>query len=310
MTNIAHSLTDLIGNTPLLELTNYNKKFAPKATIIAKLEYFNPAGSAKDRIAMAMIDAAEAQGILQKDSVIIEPTSGNTGIGLASVASARGYRTILTMPETMSVERRNLLKALGASVVLTPAAQGMSGAVTEAQRIAAAEDGCILGQFTNPEAVQAHYKTTGPEIFKDSVGHMDALVAGVGSGSSITGTGRFLKEHIKNFRVIAVEPAASPVLSGGKAAPHLIQGIGAGFIPKILDRTLLDEIILADGEEAMRTSRELMKQGVVAGISTGANVRAALSVAARPEMQGKNIVTFACDTGERYMSTRLFTDMQ
>ena len=301
------TILQTIGNTPMLRVERSSDL---PGTVWLKLENRNPGGSIKDRVAFHLIEDALQEGKVEPGGLLVEPTSGNMGIGIALVAAVRGLRCILTMPESMSIERRNLLKALGASVVLTPAAQGMSGAVTEAQRIAAAEDGCILGQFTNPEAVQAHYKTTGPEIFKDSVGHMDALVAGVGSGSSITGTGRFLKEHIKNFRVIAVEPAASPVLSGGKAAPHLIQGIGAGFVPKILDRTLLDEIILADGEEAMRTSRELMKQGVVAGISTGANVRAALSVAARPEMQGKNIVTFACDTGERYMSTRLFTDMQ
>ena len=213
------------------------------------------------------------------------------------------------MPESMSLERRNLLRGLGAELVLTPAARGMTGAVEEARRIAEEQGGFIPGQFTNPEAVQAHYKTTGPEIYSDSVGKMDVLVAGVGSGSSITGAGRFLKERIPGFRVIAVEPAASPVISGGAASPHLIQGIGAGFIPAILDRSLLDEILLADGEEALDTARLLMRQGIVAGISTGANVRAALQVAARQEMAGKNIVTFACDTGERYMSTRLFTDM-
>ncbi|SDF93105.1 cysteine synthase A [Desulfovibrio legallii] len=301
------TILQTIGNTPILRVER--SRDLP-GTVWLKLENRNPGGSIKDRVAFHLIEDALQEGRVEPGGLLVEPTSGNMGIGIALVAAVRGLHCTLTMPESMSIERRNLLKALGATVVLTPAAQGMSGAVAEAQRIAAAENGCILGQFTNPEAVQAHYKTTGPEIFKDSVGRMDALVAGVGSGSSITGAGRFLKEHIKGFKVIAVEPAASPVLSGGKAAPHLIQGIGAGFIPDILDRSLLDEILLADGEEAMQTSRELMRQGVVAGISTGANVRAALSVAARPEMQGKNIVTFACDTGERYMSTRLFTDMK
>ena len=302
------SITDLIGGTPLLELKNYEAENKLEAKILGKLEYFNPAGSVKDRIAKAMIDDAEAKGVLKPEATIIEPTSGNTGIGLASVAAARGYKIILTMPETMSVERRNLLRVLGAELVLTPAEQGMSGAVAAAKRIAEEQEGFVLGQFTNQQAVVAHYKTTGPEIFKDSVGKMDVLVAGVGSGSSITGTGRYLKERIAGFRVVAVEPAASPVLSGGKAGPHLIQGIGADFVPPILDRNLLDEIVQMDGELAIQTARQLMAQGLMVGISTGSNVRAALDIAARPEMQGKNIVTFACDTAERYMSTRLFLD--
>ena len=278
-------------------------------TVWLKLENRNPGGSIKDRVAFHLIENALQWGELEPGGLVVEATSGNMGIGIALVSAVRGLRCVLAMPESMSLERRNLLKGLGAELVLTPAAKGMTGAVEEARRIAEEQGGFIPGQFTNPEAVQAHYKTTGPEIYSDSVGKMDVLVAGVGSGSSITGAGRFLKERIPGFRVIAVEPAASPVISGGKASPHLIQGIGAGFIPDILDRSLLDEVLLADGEEALDTARLLMRQGIVAGISTGANVRAALQVAARPDMKDKNIVTFACDTGERYMSTRLFTDM-
>lgn len=302
LTNILQA----IGNTPLLRLDLSQDM---PGTVWLKLENRNPGGSIKDRVAFHLIENALQWGELEPGGLVVEGTSGNMGIGIALVSAVRGLHCVLAMPESMSVERRNLLKGLGAELVLTPAAKGMTGAVEEARRIAEDQGGFIPGQFTNPEAVQAHYKTTGPEIYSDSVGKMDVLVAGVGSGSSITGAGRFLKERIPGFKVIAVEPAASPVISGGKASPHLIQGIGAGFVPAILDRALLDEIMLADAEEALTTSRLLMRSGIVTGISTGANVAAALKVAARPEMNGKNIVTFACDTGERYMSTRLFTDM-
>ena len=297
------SILQTIGNTPMLRLDL--SRDLP-GTVWLKLENRNPGGSIKDRVAFHLIGEALEEGRVEPGGVLVEATSGNMGIGMALVASVRGFRCILTMPESMSVERRNLLRALGAELVLTPAEEGMSGAVAAAKRIADEQDAFVLGQFTNPQAVVAHYKTTGPEIFKDSVGKMDVLVAGVGSGSTITGVGRYLKERIPGFRVVAVEPAASPVLSGGKPGPHLIQGIGADFVPAILDRALLDEIIQMDGEEAIRTARLLMENGIMSGISTGSNVRAALDLAARPEMQDKNIVTFACDTGERYMSTRLF----
>ncbi|MCC8159527.1 MAG: cysteine synthase A [Phascolarctobacterium sp.] len=305
MTKIAHSLTDLIGNTPLLELTNYNKKFAPQATIIAKLEYFNPAGSAKDRIAMAMIDAAEAQGLLQKDSVIIEPTSGNTGIGLASVASARGYRTILTMPETMSQERRNLLKAYGAELVLTPGALGMQGAIDKAAALAAEiPNAFIPGQFNNPANPAIHKATTGPEIWRDTDGEVDIFVAGVGTGGTVSGVGAYLKEKNPHVRIVAVEPSASPILSGGQAGPHKIQGIGANFIPQNFDRSVVDEVLPIDAENAFATSRELAKhEGLLVGISSGAAAYAATLLAQRPENAGKKIVVLLPDTGERYLST-------
>lgn len=305
MTKIAHSLTDLIGNTPLLELTNYNKKFAPQATIIAKLEYFNPAGSAKDRIAMAMIDAAEAQGLLQKDSVIIEPTSGNTGIGLASVASARGYRTILTMPETMSQERRNLLKAYGAELVLTPGALGMQGAIDKAAALAAEiPNAFIPGQFDNPANPAIHKATTGPEIWRDTDGEVDIFVAGVGTGGTVSGVGAYLKEKNPHVKIVAVEPSASPILSGGQAGPHKIQGIGANFIPQNFDRSVVDEVLPVDAENAFVTSRELAKhEGLLVGISSGAAAYAATLLAQRPENAGKKIVVLLPDTGERYLST-------
>lgn len=305
MTKIAHSLTDLIGNTPLLELTNYNKKFAPQATIIAKLEYFNPAGSAKDRIAMAMIDAAEAQGLLQKDSVIIEPTSGNTGIGLASVASARGYRTILTMPETMSQERRNLLKAYGAELVLTPGALGMQGAIDKAAALAAEiPNAFIPGQFENPANPTIHKATTGPEIWRDTDGEVDIFVAGVGTGGTVSGVGAYLKEKNPHVKIVAVEPSASPILSGGQAGPHKIQGIGANFIPQNFDRSVVDEVLPVDAENAFATSRELAKhEGLLVGISSGAAAYAATLLAQRPENAGKKIVVLLPDTGERYLST-------
>lgn len=305
MTKIAHSLTDLIGNTPLLELTNYNKKFAPQATIIAKLEYFNPAGSAKDRIAMAMIDAAEAQGLLQKDSVIIEPTSGNTGIGLSSVASARGYRTILTMPETMSQERRNLLKAYGAELVLTPGALGMQGAIDKAAALAAEiPNAFIPGQFDNPANPAIHKATTGPEIWRDTDGKVDIFVAGVGTGGTVSGVGAYLKEKNPHVRIVAVEPSASPILSGGQAGPHKIQGIGANFIPQNFDRSVVDEVLPVDAENAFATSRELAKhEGLLVGISSGAAAYAATLLAQRPENAGKKIIALLPDTGERYLST-------
>lgn len=301
LTNILQS----IGRTPLLRLNALGADLP--GTVWLKLENRNPGGSIKDRVAFHVIDKTMEWGDIEAGGTIVEATSGNLGIGIALVAAVRGLHCVLTMPDSMSVERRNLLHALGAELVLTPAAEGMKGAIKVAEQLAEERNGLLFGQFSNPLAVEAHYLTTGPEILADSVGHMDVLVAGVGSGSSITGTGRFLKENIPGFKVMAVEPAESPVLSGGQAGQHGIQGIGANFVPAILDRSLLDEIIQVPTAEAMATARRLMRlQGVCAGISTGANVLAALSVAARPEMQGKNIVTFACDTGERYMSTPLF----
>ena len=301
LTNILQS----IGRTPLLRLNALGADLP--GTVWLKLENRNPGGSIKDRVAFHVIDKTMEWGDIEAGGTIVEATSGNLGIGIALVAAVRGPHCVLTMPDSMSVERRNLLHALGAELVLTPAAEGMKGAIKVAEKLAEERNGLLFGQFSNPLAVEAHYLTTGPEILADSVGHMDVLVAGVGSGSSITGTGRFLKENIPGFKVMAVEPAESPVLSGGQAGQHGIQGIGANFVPSILDRSLLDEIIQVPTAEAMATARRLMRlQGVCAGISTGANVLAALSVAARPEMQGKNIVTFACDTGERYMSTPLF----
>lgn len=301
LTNILQS----IGRTPLLRLNALGADLP--GTVWLKLENRNPGGSIKDRVAFHVIDKTMEWGDIEAGGTIVEATSGNLGIGIAMVAAVRGLHCVLTMPDSMSVERRNLLHALGAELVLTPAAEGMKGAIKVAEKLAEERNGLLFGQFSNPLAVEAHYLTTGPEILADSVGHMDVLVAGVGSGSSITGTGRFLKENIPGFKVMAVEPAESPVLSGGQAGQHGIQGIGANFVPSILDRSLLDEIIQVPTAEAMATARRLMRlQGVCAGISTGANVLAALSVAARPEMQGKNIVTFACDTGERYMSTPLF----
>ena len=301
LTNILQS----IGRTPLLRLNALGADLP--GTVWLKLENRNPGGSIKDRVAFHVIDKTMEWGDIEAGGTIVEATSGNLGIGIALVAAVRGLHCVLTMPDSMSVERRNLLHALGAELVLTPAAEGMKGAIKVAEKLAEERNGLLFGQFSNPLAVEAHYLTTGPEILADSVGHMDVLVAGVGSGSSITGTGRFLKENIPGFKVMAVEPAESPVLSGGQAGQHGIQGIGANFVPSILDRSLLDEIIQVPTAEAMAAARRLMRlQGVCAGISTGANVLAALSVAARPEMQGKNIVTFACDTGERYMSMPLF----
>ena len=303
-------ITDLIGGTPLLKLTNYNRLNSLGATIYGKLEYFNPAGSVKDRIAKAMIDDAETKGILKPDSVIIEPTSGNTGIGLAAVAAARGYRIILTMPETLSIERRNLLKAYGAELVLTEGAKGMKGAIEKAHEIAAEiPHSFIPSQFTNVANPEAHRRTTGPEIWEDTDGKVDIFVAGVGTGGTISGVGQYLKEKNPAVRIVAVEPAGSPVLSQGTSGPHKIQGIGAGFVPDTLDTAVYDEIIAVDNEDAFDTGRTLArKEGLLVGISSGAAVWAATELAKRPENKGKIIVALLPDTGERYLSTPMFSD--
>ena len=303
-------ITDLIGNTPLLELSNYEKNNKLEATIAGKLEYFNPAGSVKDRIARAMIDDAEAKGALKEGSVIIEPTSGNTGIGLAAVASSRGYRVILTMPETMSVERRNLLKAYGAELVLTEGAKGMKGAIEKANELAESiENSFIPGQFVNPANPEAHVKTTGPEIRNDTEGKVDIFVAGVGTGGTLSGVGKYLKEQNPNVKIVAVEPATSPVLSKGIAGPHKIQGIGAGFVPDTLNTEIYDEIIPVENENALKTGRTLANsEGLLVGISSGAAVYAATVLAQRPENKGKLIVALLPDTGERYLSTPMFTE--
>lgn len=304
MKKIYRSLTELIGNTPLLELSNYNKKHNLKATIVAKLEYFNPAGSVKDRIAKAMIDDAEARGILNEDSVIIEPTSGNTGIGLASVASARGYKIKLVMPETMSIERRNLMKAYGAEIVLTEGAKGMKGAIAKAEELAGEiPNSFIPGQFVNQANPAIHKATTGPEIWEDTDGEVDIFVAGVGTGGTITGTGEFLKSKNSKVSVVAVEPEDSPVLSEGKAGPHKIQGIGAGFIPETLNKEVYDEIVKVSNDDAFDTIKELTKtEGLLVGISSGAALKAATELALKPENEGKIIVVLLPDTGERYLS--------
>jgi cysteine synthase A len=308
MTKIAKKITDLIGNTPLLELTNTEKKFGLQATVLAKLEYFNPAGSVKDRIAKAMIDDAEKKGLLKEGSVIIEPTSGNTGIGLAAVAASRGYRVILTMPETMSVERRNLLKAYGAELVLTEGSKGMKGAIGKADELAAEIPGSFVPrQFDNPVNPEIHRNTTGVEIWDDTEGNIDIFVAGVGTGGTITGVGEYLKSKKPDIKVVAVEPEDSPVLSMGTPGPHKIQGIGAGFVPKILNTSVYDEIITVKNEDAFATGNMIGKtEGVLVGISSGAAVWAAVEIAKRPKNKGKTIVALLADTGERYLSTPEF----
>ncbi len=308
MTKIAQKLTDLIGNTPLLQLNSYGKSKGVAANVIAKLEYFNPLGSVKDRIAFAMIEDAEAKGLLKPGALIVEPTSGNTGVGLAFVSAVKGYKLILTMPETMSVERRNLLKALGAELVLTPGAEGMKGAIAAAEKIRDENPGSFIPQqFENPANPAAHIKTTSEEIWRDTEGKVDVFVAGVGTGGTVSGVGRGLKAHNPNIKVVAVEPASSPVLSGGKSGPHKIQGIGAGFVPKTFDREIVDEIVTVENDDAIRTSRELSKkEGLLVGISAGAAAFAATQLALRPENKGKNIVVLLPDTGERYLSTALY----
>ena len=310
MSNIYTSADQLIGKTPLLELTHIEKELNLKAKILAKLEYFNPAGSVKDRIAKKMIDDAEASGQLKPGSVIIEPTSGNTGIGLASVAAARGYRIIIVMPETMSVERRQLMKAYGAELVLTDGAQGMKGAIAKANELAAQiPDSFVPGQFVNPANPAVHRATTGPEIWQDTDGNVDIFVAGVGTGGTVTGVGEYLKSQCPKVKVVAVEPATSPVLSAGHAGPHKIQGIGAGFVPEVLNTKVYDEVIPVSNEDAFATGRLIgHKEGVLVGISSGAAVWAAIELAKRPENKGKTIVALLPDTGDRYLSTPLFAD--
>lgn len=308
MKKIAKSLTELVGNTPLLELNKYGKHKELKARIVVKLEYFNPAGSVKDRVALAMIEEAEREGRLQADATLIEPTSGNTGVGLAFVAAAKGYKLILTMPDTMSVERRNLLKALGAQLVLTPGADGMKGAIARAQEIQAATPGAlILQQFENPANPAIHRRTTGEEIWNDTDGEVDLFVGGVGTGGTVSGVGAALKAHNPAIKVVAVEPESSPVLSGGKPGPHKIQGIGAGFVPKNFDRSVVDEVQLVSNDDAIRAGRDLAQyEGLLVGISSGAAVAAATRLAQQPENAGKLIVALLPDTGERYLSTLLY----
>lgn len=310
MSQIYTSADQLIGKTPLLELTHLEKRFGLKARLLAKLEYFNPAGSVKDRAAKAMLDDAEASGRLKPGSVIIEPTSGNTGIGLAAVAAARGYRIIIVMPDTMSVERRQLMKAYGAELVLSDGAQGMSGAIAKADELAAQiPDSFIPGQFVNPANAKAHYESTGPEIFEDTDGEVDIFVAGVGTGGTITGVGEYLKSKKPDVKIVAVEPASSPVLSSGTAGAHKIQGIGAGFVPELLNTAVYDEVIPVQNEDAFAIGRLIGQQeGVLVGISSGAAVSAAIELAKRPENEGKTIVVLLPDTGDRYLSTPLFSD--
>jgi cysteine synthase len=308
MAQIAKHLTDLIGNTPLLEISNFNKSHGSLGTIIAKLEYFNPAGSVKDRIGFAMIEDAEKKGILNKETVIIEPTSGNTGIALAFVAASRGYKLVLTMPETFSIERRNLLKALGAQLVLTPGAEGMGGAIRRAEELHAnMPNSFVPQQFKNPANPEIHRKTTAQEIWRDTDGQVDVFISGVGTGGTVTGVGEILKKRNPKVKIIAVEPSDSPVLSGGQKGPHKIQGIGAGFVPDVLNRSVIDEIITVKNEDAFITSRALAREeGLLVGISSGASAWAALQVAKRPEYKGKTIVVILPDTGERYLSTVLY----
>ena len=310
MSTIYTSADQLIGKTPLLELKNIEKKYNLNAKILAKLEYFNPAGSVKDRIAQAMIDDAEQKGLLKEGSVIIEPTSGNTGIGLCSVAAARGYRIIIVMPETMSVERRQIMKAYGAELVLTDGAKGMKGAIEKADELAKEIPGAFVpGQFVNDANPKAHFETTGPEIFADTDGKVDFFVAGVGTGGTITGTGKYLKSKLPNVKIIAVEPKSSAVLSTGVAGPHKIQGIGAGFVPKVLDTSVYDEIIPVENDDAFAMGKEVGRnEGVLVGISSGAALWAAIEIAKRPENSKKNIVVLFPDTGDRYLSTPLFAD--
>jgi cysteine synthase A len=310
MSKIAEKLTDLIGNTPLLALNNYGKALGLEAKVLAKLEYFNPAGSAKDRVAVAMIEAAEKEGVLKTGSTIIEPTSGNTGIGLACVAAVKGYQTILTMPDTMSIERRNLLKAYGAQLVLTPGELGMQGAIDKAVELAAMMEGAFIpGQFDNGANPMAHYETTGPEIWRDTDGKVDVVIAGVGTGGTLSGTAKFLKEQNPDIKIIAVEPDASPVLKGEPAAPHKLQGIGANFIPKNYDASVVDEVMDISAEDAYKTCRLLAKhEGLLVGVSSGAAAYAATLVAQREENKGKNIVVILPDSGERYLSTPGFID--
>lgn len=307
---IYKNITELIGRTPLLEVTNIEQEKQLKARILIKLEYFNPAGSVKDRAALSMIQEAEKQGKIRPGALIIEPTSGNTGIGLAAVAASRGYRTVFVMPETMSVERRKLLAGYGARIVLTEGSKGMSGAIARAGELAAENDNAIvLGQFVNPANPEAHYRTTGPEIWEDTEGEIDLFVAGVGTGGTITGTGRYLKEQKPDLKVIAVEPAGSPVLSGGKAGPHGLMGIGAGFVPEILDTEIYDRICTVAEEEAYEAARLLAhREGILTGITSGAALHAAVQEAERPENEGKTIVALLPDTGERYLSTPLFQE--
>ena len=308
MGKIYASVDRLIGNTPLVRLSNIEKELGLRFTLLAKPECLNPAGSVKDRVARAMLDDAEARGVLTKDSVIIEPTSGNTGIGLASVAAARGYRLIIVMPDTMSVERRQILRALGAELVLTEGARGMAGAIARAEELAKETPGAfIAGQFVNPANPEVHYRTTGPEIWEDTDGGVDIFVAGVGTGGTVTGVGRYLKEKKPTVKIIAVEPSDSPVLSGGKAGPHKIQGIGAGFVPKVLDTTVYDEVVTVGSEDAFRLGRLMgRREGLLVGISSGAALAAAIEVGSRPENVGKTVVALLPDTGDRYLSTALF----
>lgn len=311
MANIYNGVSEIIGKTPLVEVTNVEKAHNVKARVLVKIEYRNPAGSVKDRAALYMIKDAEEKGLLKEGSVIIEPTSGNTGIGLAALAAAKGYRVILTMPETMSVERRNILKAYGAEIVLTPGSEGMKGAVEKAESLAKEIDGAFIpGQFDNPANAQAHYETTGPEIWEDTDGKVDIFVAGVGTGGTITGTGRYLKEKNPDIKVVAVEPDASPVLSEGRAGAHKIQGIGANFVPSLLDTNIYDEIIRVENEDAFTASKELTKkEGILTGISSGAALHAGIELAKRPENEGKTIVVLLPDSGDRYYSTPLFTEV-